>query len=78
MAKRAYADQINSNEKRKYVQMTISCEGVQGQVVFELFNDLAPKTCQNFMSLCAGVQIDETDYSYAGSEVHRIVKGMYL
>lgn len=30
LAKKAYTEQINASETRKYAQMTISCEGVQG------------------------------------------------
>lgn len=55
------------------------------KVVIELFDEIAPKTCENFRQLCAGYQrMDEKTnevvgdkISYVGTEFHRVVKGMY-
>lgn len=49
-----------------------------GRVVFELFSDLCPKTCENFRALCTGEkgisQKSEIPLHYKGSPIHRIVK----
>lgn len=56
------------------------------KIVFELFDEHCPRTCQNFKQLCLGYQ--RTDASnteeptgerlqYNGTEFHRVVKGMY-
>jgi hypothetical protein len=53
---------------------------VSEKVVFELFHRWAPKTSENFMKLCEGHarKSDNKTVSYVGTEVHRIVRGMYL
>lgn len=48
---------IDGDEKpsRERVFMDISIGGLpSGRVVFELFNDVAPKTAENFRALCTG------------------------
>lgn len=41
--------------QRDRVFMDISIGGLpSGRIVFELFNDVAPKTAENFRALCAG------------------------
>lgn len=50
--------------------------GEKSSVVFELFKNIAPKTCENFVSLCAGK--DGAKGLYDGTIIHRIVPGMYL
>ena len=48
--------------------LELSYEGNSiGRLVFELFPDLAPKTCANFLALCAN--------GYAGTPIHRIKTG---
>ncbi len=60
--------------------MDLTHSGESGVVVFELFSDIAPKTCANFLALCEGFRktAESEVMSYEGSEVHRIVPGMFL
>ncbi len=42
-------------------------------MIFELFKDIAPNTCRNFINLCS-----KNQHGYKGSEIHRVVPGMYI
>ena len=79
-AKDAYEEAINNSKTRKYASMTISSHGQTETVVFELFNDIAPRTSENFLSLCQGYKrkSDGEELSYVGSDIHRIVPGMFI
>lgn len=79
LAADCYRKMINNSKTRKYAYMTINFGGSDYQVVYELFQDIAPRTCTNFLSLCENfTRADGETLSYVNSEVHRIVKGMYL
>lgn len=67
---------IMTNSK---VFFDISCDGVKkGRVVFELFNDVVPKTAENFRALCTGEKgVSEKSgkpLHYKGSIFHRVIK----
>ena len=53
-----------------------------GRLVFELFNDQAPETCENFRALCTGEkgQSEKTGtiLHYKDSILHRIVPNGWI
>ncbi|EJU04546.1 hypothetical protein DACRYDRAFT_47658 [Dacryopinax primogenitus] len=53
-----------------------------GRVIFELFNDTAPKTAENFRALCTGEKgvspISEVPLYYKGCTIHRAIKNFMI
>ena len=50
-------------------------ESKSERVFFELFNNITPKTCENFSQLCTGEQIrNGKPIGYKNTHFHRIVK----
>ncbi|MCM1940551.1 peptidylprolyl isomerase [Streptomyces sp. G3] len=45
-----------------------------GRIVFELFEDVTPKTAKNFIELATG----EHGFGYAGSKFHRVIPDFML
>ena len=45
-----------------------------GRITFELFDDVVPKTAENFKQLCTG----QNGYGYAGSGFHRVIPQFML
>lgn len=65
--------------KRVNVFFDISNNGEKvGRIVFELFNDVVPKTSENFRCLCTGEyglsKISKKKLHYKGSIFHRVIK----
>jgi cyclophilin family peptidyl-prolyl cis-trans isomerase len=60
-----------------HVEIAVSIGGEPaGTVELELFEDVTPKTAENFRVLCTGEQGE--DLSYAGSPFHRIIPGFMI
>lgn len=86
MTKTAFTSYINSSQ-HDFVELVFDIADTQSadnRVVIELFNDVCPKTCANFLALCTGH--DETQetkdnpekLSYLKSPIHRIVQDGWL
>ncbi|KRT83521.1 hypothetical protein AMK59_3486, partial [Oryctes borbonicus] len=61
----------------------ISIGGLQsGRVVFELYTDIVPKTCENFRALCTGEkglgEVTKKPLHYNGVIFHRVVKDFII
>jgi len=68
------------NPIRKYCYMDfVLSKNHNFTVIFELFLDIAPKTCKNFISLCNGFKNSHGKFiSYYESYISRIVPGAFL
>lgn len=55
---------------------------VQGRVVFELYDSILPKTCENFRALCTGEhgvgKATGVSLHYKGCSIHRVMKGVMI
>ena len=80
LAQNTFRKMINTSKTRKYAQLQLTFGGMNYFVYFELFNDIAPRTVANFLGLCGQghTRSDQVNLSYVGTDVHRIVKGMYI
>ncbi len=69
-----------SARPRVFFDITIGGEA-KGKVVFELFNDIVPKTAENFRALCTGEKGNGKlgkPLSYKGSTFHRVIKDFMI
>jgi len=64
--------QVDSNGK--ITSMDKSDKQRQGRINFELFDDVVPKTAENFLKLCTG----EPGFGYKGSKFHRVIPEFML
>lgn len=61
----------------KKVFFDISIGGVaKGRMIFDLYDDVAPKTAENFRALCTGEK--GPNLHFKGSIFHRIIKGFMV
>ena len=54
---------------------------ILGKIIIELFEDICPLACKNFIALCSNISGRETDgivFSYVNCPVHRIVPGGWI
>ncbi|TKR81599.1 hypothetical protein L596_015445 [Steinernema carpocapsae] len=67
--------------RRCYFDITIDGR-MAGRVVFELFDDVAPVTCENFLKLCTGEagigKNTGQPLHYKGSLFHRVIKNFMI
>lgn len=61
-AKDSYDKMVLQSKTRKYAQMTVTFSGMEQVVMFELFTDIAPRTCANFLALCDGHQRSDGEH----------------
>lgn len=60
-----------------FFEITIGDEYV-GRIVFQLFDDEAPKTCKNFRYLCSLGLINKDKPAYQDSIIHRVIKDFMI
>jgi peptidyl-prolyl isomerase D len=64
------------NRSRTFFDISIGTKPA-GRITFELYNDVVPKTAENFRALCTGekgVGKSDKPLSYKGSTFHRVIK----
>ncbi|XP_043398726.1 probable inactive peptidyl-prolyl cis-trans isomerase-like 6 isoform X1 [Chelonia mydas] len=70
------------NSKHMFVYLDIAIqEQPTGTLLFELYSDMCPKTCENFRSLCtgeAGTSRSGLELTYKESVFHRLVKNGWI
>ena len=66
---------LSGKKRRSKVYLELAADGEDlGRVEIELFDDVVPRTTENFRQLCTG----EPGFGYKGSKVHRVIPGFML
>ena len=68
----AFSKLLDASNPRVFMDVTRDSKPI-GRMVFELYANEAPKTAENFRSICAGD--NKMGYTYANSHFHRIIEG---
>lgn len=76
-------DEYMAKQSRKFVYMDFGIPGTvdEQRVVFELFVEKCPKTCENFIALCTGekgTSEQGTKLHYKNTPIHRVVKNGWI
>ena len=73
---------VFDKSKRTYVYFDVNIESEKaGRIVMELYNDVVPKTAENFRALCTGekgVSPAGATLHYKRSTFHRIIPGFMI
>ncbi len=69
----SYLSQMKNKEMYVYMDIAIDREPA-GRIIIKLFDDVVPKTCENFRCLATG----EKGFGYEGSVFHRIIPGFMV
>ena len=67
--------------KRVWIKFGTSSGTSIGRVIIELYNDLVPKTCENFRALCTGEKGEGSSgqlLAYSNTILHKIVAGFAI
>lgn len=72
---------IETENEKAYIDITIDSQKV-GRIVFKLYDNLAPQTCENFLNLCKGITLGVSDneilYTYKGNQFNRVIKNFVI
>lgn len=69
---------MSSGEGKKcFFEISIDGKAV-GRINFKLFDNVVPKTADNFYQLCKGAEINGKSYSYKGCPLHRVIPNFML
>jgi len=64
-----------ATNSKVFFDLTIGGESA-GRIVFKLYNDVVPKTAENFRALCTGEK--GGNLTYKGCPFHRVIPGFML